>query len=682
MVRPLSQDHNSLRVKTLKGNAIGLNMVGIRKILTPEAESQTKLFTPFKQRFNYALQPTCWRSELRKNIFNNDSEEKKTADAFTDSVLESKPEGLSLICITDPIVNHKKTRCDTFIQEESQNKQIKRKHRMRDKMGNIICRDRAKNPKTRKAESPKTPKRDAAERLNRFVLNIRCLKIGTLTKIFRSCDTLTTQCMFTVNYIEIANQVRIEASEVTSCEWCTVQRLPSLFLQTTPTASHRLRAQIVYDVYEDDSLAWYDCQSKNQEEKYIALIFERELTLPEQLILEEIFKEIGRSNNICNFPAKLSYEEAYNRLKTHNHAPKQQQASVTLSTSPNATRSEIATLSVSDSDEDLLEIPSLPVHEIKKLVVYPPPPAKGGITITEEDLNCLDEGTFLNDVIVDFYLRFLVCEQLKREDAVDCQVFSSFFFKHLTREDNKRPPGLSIQELRHNRVKTWTRHVNIFEKDFIFVPINQRAHWYLAVICFPGRVSPTSDSDVCVNGHSAEYFCDQTPPNPMSLFYRQGSSDHNTKLCQTIGDLSFGLDSDDDDAATIQAFEHTCINSKSSDSKRPCILIMDSLACRSRSSVVQILQEYLQEEWRVKKGCSQSFGKGVMDGWSPLVPQQDNYTDCGIYLLQYVEKFLKDPPQTFYPSMDLNDWFSQKTVKKKRQQIKQLILKLHREQTV
>lgn len=61
-----------------------------------------------------------------------------------------------------------------------------------------------------------------------------------------------------------------------------------------------------------------------QEEKYIALIFEKELTFPEQLILEEIFKEIGRSNNICNFPVKLSYEEAYSRLKTHKRAPKQQ----------------------------------------------------------------------------------------------------------------------------------------------------------------------------------------------------------------------------------------------------------------------------------------------------------------------------------------------------------------------
>lgn len=31
----------------------------------------------------------------------------------------------------------------------------------------------------------------------------------------------------------------------------------------------------------------------------------------------------------------------------------------------------------------------------------------------------------------------------------------------------------SIQERRHSRVKTWTRGVNLFEKDFIFVPINQ-----------------------------------------------------------------------------------------------------------------------------------------------------------------------------------------------------------------
>ncbi|XP_042629329.1 sentrin-specific protease 6-like [Cyprinus carpio] len=111
-----------------------------------------------------------------------------------------------------------------------------------------------------------------------------------------------------------------------------------------------------------------------------------------------------------------------------------------------------------------------------RLVVYPPPPAKGGITITEEDLSCLEEGEFLNDVIIDFYLRYLVCEELEKEHASKYHVFSSFFFKCLTQKDHSRLPGttrLSIQEHRHSRVKTWTRMINLFDKDFIFVPMNQ-----------------------------------------------------------------------------------------------------------------------------------------------------------------------------------------------------------------
>ena len=41
---------------------------------------------------------------------------------------------------------------------------------------------------------------------------------------------------------------------------------------------------------------------------------------------------------------------------------------------------------------------------------------------------------------------------------------------------------------RHDRVKRWTRKVNIFEKDFVVVPINENYHWYLCIICYPGKV--------------------------------------------------------------------------------------------------------------------------------------------------------------------------------------------------
>lgn len=40
-----------------------------------------------------------------------------------------------------------------------------------------------------------------------------------------------------------------------------------------------------------------------------------------------------------------------------------------------------------------------------RLFTYPPPPQTGGITVTTEDLACLDEGEFLNDAIIDFYLK-------------------------------------------------------------------------------------------------------------------------------------------------------------------------------------------------------------------------------------------------------------------------------------
>lgn len=116
--------------------------------------------------------------------------------------------------------------------------------------------------------------------------------------------------------------------------------------------------------------------------------------------------------------------------------------------------------------------------------------------------------------------------------------------------------------------------------------------------------------------------------------------------------------------------------------KQPCILIMDSLRGPARSTVVKTLREYLEVEWEVRKGTQRSFGKDVMKGSSPRVPQQDNFSDCGVYILQYVESFFENPLPSFHLPANLSEWFPQQRMKTKREEIKELILKIQTQQEV
>lgn len=142
---------------------------------------------------------------------------------------------------------------------------------------------------------------------------------------------------------------------------------------------------------------------------------------------------------------------------------------------------------------------------IQRLLIYPPTGA-GGISINTEDYMCLAKEEYLNDVIIDFYLKFLYDEVLNDAQRMRTHIFSTFFYERLVQKTNINnvttrrrifvgldPNGLSVDERdQHERVKKWTKHVNLFEKDYVFVPINERNHWYLAVICFPGLENPVS----------------------------------------------------------------------------------------------------------------------------------------------------------------------------------------------
>lgn len=65
--------------------------------------------------------------------------------------------------------------------------------------------------------------------------------------------------------------------------------------------------------------------------------------------------------------------------------------------------------------------------------------------------------------------------QLSETDKNRSYLFNTCFYTKLihinTAKDDK---NLTPSKRRHERVKKWTKNVNIFEKDFIFIPINLR----------------------------------------------------------------------------------------------------------------------------------------------------------------------------------------------------------------
>ncbi|XP_077198222.1 sentrin-specific protease 7 isoform X2 [Paroedura picta] len=332
-------------------------------------------------------------------------------------------------------------------------------------------------------------------------------------------------------------------------------------------------------------------------------------------------------------------------------------------------------------------------RSVHYLIVYPPPPAKGGLGVTSEDLECLEYGEFLNDVIIDFYLKYLLLEKAPRQLAEQSHIFSSFFYKCLTRteKNSEENPNLSLAQRRHKRVKRWTRHVNIFNKDYIFVPVNEESHWYIAVICFPwlkdvvyedslsqcSLASPSHQSPVHPEMKNA------TVRTETVLDFKDSSSDKEET------DINSNLQLNDNNGqherlTPTSDSRSSKISSSSSEikklCKRPCILILDSLKATSIQNTVQLLREYLELEWEAKRKIRREFSKSTMVDFCPRVPKQDNSSDCGVYLLQYVETFFQNPIVNFELPLHLDRWFPRQVVKNKREEIRDLIFQLHLQQ--
>ncbi|KAJ5609398.1 hypothetical protein N7528_009965 [Penicillium herquei] len=222
--------------------------------------------------------------------------------------------------------------------------------------------------------------------------------------------------------------------------------------------------------------------------------------------------------------------------------------------------------------------------EWKKPMVYPRA-GKKRAEVSTDDRERLREDEFLNDNLIAFYLRFLQdhLERTNKELAKRVYFFNSYFFETLKNSQS------GSNEINYSGVEKWTRNVNLFEYDYIVVPINENAHWYVAIICNLPKLDASSEPD------SQN---DATPPKGPAP----------------------GPD-------------------------QPHIVSFDSLDI-SHYQTNKVLRQYLSKESESKRGIdisSKATLKGIKGKRATNLPLQNNYFDCGLYLLAYVEKFVQNP---------------------------------------
>lgn len=81
---------------------------------------------------------------------------------------------------------------------------------------------------------------------------------------------------------------------------------------------------------------------------------------------------------------------------------------------------------------------------------------------------------------------------------------------------------------------------------------------------------------------------------------------------------------------------------KKYDPDEPIILVLDSLGV-THSKAVKALKDYILEEGRAKRNMEAVVKQNTFYVRDAHIPMQPNFTDCGVYLLGYVQKFFEDP---------------------------------------
>ncbi|KAL9254467.1 putative ubiquitin-like-specific protease 2B, partial [Drosera capensis] len=249
-------------------------------------------------------------------------------------------------------------------------------------------------------------------------------------------------------------------------------------------------------------------------------------------------------------------------------------------------------------------------------VIYPEGDADA-VSISKRDVDLLLPESFVNDTIIDFYIKYLK-NKIPAEEIQRFHFFNSFFFRKLADLD-KNPSSVFEGKAAFQRVRKWTRRIDLFGKDYIFIPVNYNLHWSLIVICHPGEVADFEDREMC------------KPSRFPCILHMDSIRGSHTGLRNLI-----------------QSY---------------------------------LLEEWKERRKETSEDVEPKFLN--LRFLSLELPQQENCYDCGLFLLHYVELFVAEAPVEFNPfkitkfsNFLSSDWFFPSEVSLKRAYIQRLICDL------
>lgn len=253
-----------------------------------------------------------------------------------------------------------------------------------------------------------------------------------------------------------------------------------------------------------------------------------------------------------------------------------------------------------------------------------------GTVLEERDLDLLEDEQWLNDTIMDFFMRLAIDVAAPAKLQEELYVAKTQFFTRLT------ACGASSGEKGWENVKTWTRSVSggVAAQRVLIYPVNEgNLHWCVFFVCHPHRAIELADSS------------DEHPDAPrivcLDSAWEPVPKDEQIKLLKgylrrelfnnPLGGAGFKLPANGN--------------------------FVGQAAVKAWKAAVAGLEK--------------------MRALDADVPKQQNVYDCGLYVLEFLLYLLRAPDQFAMLGLESHqEWFDQSIISHRRGEMKRIVQRL------